>query len=211
MSDLAKNKNKKPLWNTRTLVSCAMLTACSIILTWLEIPMLFIVPEFIKLNIGDLPVLISAFAFGPVVGVSVEFARCLLGLFLNFTNPTAGVGELSNFILGCAFIIPASLIYKHYKTKKGALLGIIVGSISMLVISVPSNALIIFPLYSKIGVSIEYVLSNLPDWLSFIDSIWELCTYSLLPFNLLRALLVSTITVLIYKPLSLLLKGITNY
>lgn len=212
MSDLAKNKNKKPMLNTRVMVSCAMLTACSIILTWLEIPLLFLVPNFIQLNIGDLPVLIGSFAYGPVAGVAIEFARCLLGLFINFRNPTSGVGELSNFILGCAFILPASIIYRHKKTKKNAIIGIITGSLFMAVISIPVNALVIFPLYANVlGAPLNAFFSQLPDWLSFVDSVWKFCAFSIFPFNLIKAFLVSCITMFIYKPLSILLKGISNY
>ncbi len=210
MSEVEKNKIKKPLFNTRVLVSCAMLTACSIILTLLEFPMAFIVPEDIRLNIGDLPVLIGAFAYGPIAGIVIEFTRCLLGVFINFSNPTLGIGELSNFLLGCAFVVPASIIYNKCKTKKGAVIGIIVASILMPLISIPINALVIFPLYS-LNIPMNSFFASLPDWLNWIDSVWEFCTFSLLPFNLIRALMVSTVTIFIYKPLSILLKGISNY
>ena len=212
MSDLTKNKDKKPFLNTRVMVSCAMLAACSVILTWLEIQIPFLVPNFIRLNIGDLPVLIGAFAYGPIAGIVIEFIRCLIGLFLNFTNPTSGVGELSNFILGCAFILPASIIYRHKKTKKNAVIGIIIGSLFMAVISIPVNALVILPLYAKIqGLPLEAFFAELPGWLDFVDSVWKFCAFSLLPFNLIKALLISCITMFIYKPLSILLKGISNY
>ena len=209
MSDLAKNKNKKPFLNTRTLVSCGMLAACAVILIELEIALPFIAPPFYKFDFSELPALIGAFSMGPVAGVIIELIKVLVKLI---TTTTMGVGELSNFILGCIFIVPAALIYQKKKTKKRALIGILVGSTLMAVLATFINAFIMIPLYATLfSMPVETIIAMGSEIFPFVDSMFDFCLVCVLPFNIIKVLLVSAITMFIYKPLSMLIKGISNY
>ncbi|MBR3971888.1 MAG: ECF transporter S component [Ruminococcus sp.] len=207
MSDLAKSK--KPFFNTRTLVSCAMLAACAVILIELEISLPFIAPPFYKFDFSELPALIGAFSMGPVAGVIIELIKVLVKLI---TTTTMGIGELANFVLGCIFIVPAAIIYKKKKTKKRAVIGVIVGSVLMSVLAVFINAFIMIPLYASLfEMPVETIIQMGAAIFPFIDSMFDFCLACVLPFNLIKVLLVSAITMFIYKPLSILIKGISNY
>ena len=212
MSDLAKNKDKKPNLSTRTIVSCGMLAACAIILTYLEFPT-FIAPSFYRFNISDLPALIGGFAMGPLAAIIIELIKSLVMLLINPSNPTLGIGELSNFILGCAFVVPASIIYRRKKTKKTAVIALIASGLFMALLGAVLNAFVLIPMYASayFNGSIESILDMGAAIFPFIDSMFDFCLVCVLPFNLIKALVVSAITMFIYKPLSMLIKGISNY
>lgn len=120
--DVTTNNTKSKV-NIRLLVGTGMLSGLAFVLQYLEFP-IPIMPGFIKFDFSDLPALIGAFAYGPLAGVIVEFIKNLLHCTVtqSFT-----VGELSNFILGAVFTATAGLIYKKNKSKKGAIIGAIVG------------------------------------------------------------------------------------
>ncbi len=209
MSELAKSKNKKPFLNTRTMVSCAMLAACAVILIELEIPLPFIAPPFYKFDFSELPALIGAFSMGPVAGIIIELIKVLVKLI---TTNTMGIGELANFILGCIFIVPASIIYKKKKTKKRAVVGLLFSGLLMSVLASFINAFIMIPLYATLfTMPVESIIQMGSSIFPFIDSMFDFCLVCVLPFNLIKVLLVSAITMFIYKPLSMLIKGISNY
>ena len=212
VSELANNKNKKPFLNTRTMVSCAMLAACATILMILEIPLPFIAPPFYEFDFSEIPVLIGAFSMGPVAGIIIEAVKILLNLALNGTD-TAFIGEIANFVIGCTFVVPAAFIYKHKKTKKSAVTGLIISGLSMSVLAVFINAFVMIPLYCVLdpNITVELILNMGSDIFPFVDSMFDFCLVCVLPFNLIKVVLVSAITMFIYKPLSILIKGISNY
>ncbi len=208
MSDMAKEKNKKGFFTTRNIVSCAMLAACATILTYIEFPT-FIAPSFYRFNVSDLPALIGAFSMGPVAGVIIEFVRSLIMLFVNPMNPSMGIGELSNFVLGCIFVVPASLIYRSNKTKGRAIIALTIGGLSMSVLAAVLNAFVMIPMYASLyDMPIDAIVQMGTDIFPFIDSMFDFCLVCVLPFNLIKAFVVSFITIFIYKPLSVLIKGL---
>ena len=115
---------------TRTMVSVGMLGAISVVLMLVEFPLPFIAPGFYKLDFSEVPILVGAFALGPVAGVMTELIKILLNLVINGTD-TAFVGEFANFVMGCAFVIPAALIYKKKKSRKHAIVGLVAGTLIM--------------------------------------------------------------------------------
>lgn len=206
MSDMAKSKNKKGFFSTRNLVSCAMLSACAVILMQLEFALPFIAPPFYEFDLSELPALIGAFSMGPVAGVVIELIKVLVKLI---STNTMGVGELSNFVLGCILVVPASLIYRRKKTKGMALVSLVVGGVSMAVLATILNAFVMIPLYSTLmNLPVEGIIQMGSAIFPFIDSMFDFCLVCVLPFNLIKALVVSAITIFIYKPLSVLIKGL---
>lgn len=129
---------------TRTMVEIAMLSAIAVVLMLFEFPLPFIAPPFYELDFSEVPVLIGAFALGPWAGVIIEAIKILLNLVINGTI-TAFVGEIGNFIIGVAFVLPAALIYKHKKSKKTAMIGLATGGIIMIVASCFINVFILLP------------------------------------------------------------------
>lgn len=208
MSETAKNKNRRKFFTTSNIVSCAMLSACATILMILEIPLPFIAPTFYKIDLSELPVMIGAFSMGPVAGIVIEAIKVLLNFVLNGTE-TAGIGELANFIVGCTFVVPAALIYKRKKTKKTAILALIVGGVLMSLLSTVINAFVMLPLYSQLmPMPIDRIVAMGAEIFPFVDSLFDFCLVCVFPFNLIKALIVSVITFFIYKPLSVLIKGL---
>lgn len=101
--------------NVRYMTVTAMLSAVAFALMFFEFSIPFLVPSFIQMDLSELPALIGAFAMGPWYGVIICLIKNLIHLLI---TTTGGVGELSNFILGAAFVLPAGLIYQRKKTKK---------------------------------------------------------------------------------------------
>lgn len=200
-------KSRNKFFTTRNLVSCAMLSACAALLMLVEFPLPFIAPSFYKLDLSEIPALIGAFSMGPVAGVIIEALKILLKLIIKGTT-TAYVGDLSNFVLGSIFVVSASLIYRIKKKKSFAVLGLAGGGLTMSLIAIFVNALIMIPFFSSMfKLPIEAIIEMGAKIFPVIDNIWSLCLLCVLPFNLIKVILVSVVTILIYKPLSKLIKG----
>ncbi len=188
--------------NVRLIVGTGMLSALAFVLQYLEFP-IPVMPGFIKFDFSDLPALIGAFAYGPVAGILVEFIKNLLHCTVtqSFT-----VGELSNFILGAIFTGTAGLIYKKNKTKKGAVIGAIVGSLAMGIVSFPSNLFVVYPAYNKF-MPMDAIIGMYSEILPSVGKLWQALLIFNVPFTIVKGLVSTLITVLIYKRISPVLKG----
>lgn len=199
--DVTTNNTKSKV-NIRLLVGTGMLSGLAFVLQYLEFP-IPIMPGFIKFDFSDLPALIGAFAYGPLAGVIVEFIKNLLHCTVtqSFT-----VGELSNFILGAVFTATAGLIYKKNKSKKGAIIGAVVGSVVMGIVSFLSNLFIVYPAYTKF-MPMEAIIGAYSELLPSVGKLWQALLIFNVPFTIVKGLISTLITVLIYKRLSPVLKG----
>lgn len=199
--DTGKTKTKV---NVRYVTVTAMLSAIAFILMFIEFSVPFIMPEFIKMDLSELPALIGAFAMGPVCGVTVCLVKNLLHLFI---STTGGVGELSNFILGAAFVLPAGLIYKHKKSRKNALIGSLLGAVIMALFSVVSNYYLVYPAYYRLMVPEDAVFAAYQKILPSVENMLQCLVYFNMPFTLVKGLFSVVITFLVYKHISPILKG----
>ena len=132
---------------SRNISYVAMFSALGGVLMLLEIP-LFFAPGFYKMDLSELPVLMSAFYLGPVAGVVTELLKVLLKLLLKGTS-TAFVGDFANFVVGCTFVLPAAVIYHHHKTRRSAIIGMAVGTLCMTVFGSLFNALYLIPKFAE--------------------------------------------------------------
>ena len=112
--------------SVKSIATVGVLGAVATILMYLEFPLTFLIPSFVKFDFSDLPALLASFALGPIAGIAVCFIKCVIHIAV---SSSAGVGELANFILGCCFVLPAGIIYKRIKTKKSALIGSLAGAL----------------------------------------------------------------------------------
>ena len=195
-------------WNTtylsvRKLAMTAMLGAVASVLMLIEFPIPFLIPSFVKMDISELPALIASFSIGPVSGVVVCLIKNLVNL--PFTG-SGGSGELCNFLLGCAFVIPAGVIYRLKKTRVGALIGSLCGAACMALISFPLNLFITYPFYSQF-MPIETILQQYQALIPAVNSLEACLLIFNLPFTLLKGLLATALTFLVYKPLARFIKG----
>ena len=198
------NKNGKKL-STAKLTKIAMLGALATILMLWQVPLPF-APSFYQLDLSELPVIIGAFAMGPIAGIIIELIKILLNFIINGTV-TAGVGEISNFLIGCAFIVPSSIIYKRVHSKKGAIHGLGIGIISMVIVGCLLNAFVILPAYVYfMGMDMESIIGMATALNPAVDSLWTFILLAVAPFNAIKGALITSITLLIYKKVRVLLK-----
>ena len=188
----------------RTTVQIGMLGAIALVLMFFEFPIPFIAPPFIKMDFSEIPVLVGTFAMGPLAGVLIELLKNLLNLVIHGTT-TMGVGELSNFIIGCAFVVP---FYRKKKTRVNALKGMAAGTLLMAAMGCLTNAFIMFPLYSTLmGIPMDSFIAMGTAIHPAIDNMVSFVILCMVPFNLLKGIVISFITLLLYKRLRVLLKG----
>ena len=192
--------NNSRMTNTRKLVVTAMLASLATVLMLFEIPLPFIAPPFYEMDFSEVPVLIGAFSMGPGAGVIIEAIKILINLIMNGTD-TGGVGEIANFVIGCAYILPAAIIYKKKKTKGNAILSMVVATITMAVLSVFINAYVMIPIYSAF-MPLDQIIQMGKDIVPLIINTLTFCVFCVAPFNIIKGVLVSVITTFIYKPLS---------
>ncbi|MEG2380318.1 MAG: ECF transporter S component [Oscillospiraceae bacterium] len=201
MDTINKREKEKRIISTRTLVAIALGGALSFILMALDFPVP-LVPPFVKFDFSDLPALILSFAFGPLAGIIIELLKNILYILFKGTS-SAGVGELSNFILGASFVGTAGLIYKKNRTKKGAVLSVIAGSLVFSILGIFSNLYVMFPFYINVmGMPLDAIVAMGAKISPILDSELKLILYSITPFNLVKTFLVSGVTLLLYKKLS---------
>ena len=188
--------------STRVLAGSAMLAALATVLQYLDFPIPFLMPPFVKFDVSDLPALIGSFAYGPLAGVLIELIKNLIHCAV---SKSATVGELSNFILGASLALTAGLIYKHNKTKKTALIGGIIGALVMGIISVPSNYWIVYPFYYNFMPE-EVVLEAYQKIAPSVTSVLQCLFIFNLPFTIAKGLVCAFVAMPIYKPLTKVLK-----
>lgn len=192
---------------TRRLAQIGMLSAIATVLMLFEVPLPFLAPSFYEMDLSELPVLIGTFAMGPVAGIVIEFIKILLNLVINGTD-TAFVGELANFIMGCAFIVPAGLFYKWKKTKKNAVIGMACGTVLMAVVGCFVNAFVLLPAYATaFGMPVSAFVEMGAAINPAIDGLFGFVVLAVAPFNLIKGIVVSLLALLLYKHISGLLKG----
>lgn len=202
-----KNGQNQAVFGVRKVAMIGMFSAIAMILMLFDFPLPF-VPSFYKLDFSELPILVGTFAFGPAAGVMMEFIKILLKLFIKGTS-TAFVGDLANFVVGCSFILPASVIYVFKKSKKTAIIACGAGTLFMTVFGTAFNAIYLLPAFAQLyGMPIEKLLAmgSAVNPLVEEGSIISFVAACVAPMNLIKGLSVSIVTLLIYKPLSPIIK-----
>lgn len=196
------SENQKKSVNVRYMTMTAMLSAIAFVLMMLEFSVP-VMPSFIKLDFSELPALIGSFSMGPLSGVAICLIKNLLHLPM---SSTGGVGELSNFILGALFVVPAGLMYKKKKGRKSALIGSFMGAVIMALVSVVSNYFIVYPVYTAI-MPIEAIISAYQAIFPKADTLLKCLVYFNMPFTFVKGLFNVLITFLVYKHISPIIKG----
>lgn len=190
---------------TAYLVKLALLTAISYILyMFVKFNLPFMFPSFLDMQFSELPAILAGFSLGPVSGVLIIVLKCLLKIPF---SSTAGVGELIDIAIGIAYVLPASLIYWHNKSRKNAIIGFVVGTVCAVIMAILFNRFVAIPFYVQL-----YFGGNFNIVVSMCQKLYKNMTadtfylyylgLAVLPFNILRSTVVSVITFLVYKRLS---------
>lgn len=201
-----RQKEREKILTTRKMTMIGMFSAIAMILHVFDFPLPF-APGFYKVDFSELPIMIGTFAFGPVAGVLMEVCKILLKLVVKGTS-TAFVGDLANFVVGCSFILPASVIYEWKKTKKGAMAAMAAGTLTMTVFGTLFNAVYLLPAFAVLYGTPMDVLIGMGNKINpAITNVTTFVCFAVAPLNLLKGGVVSLITLFVYKPLSVIIKG----
>ncbi len=199
-------KERRKLEPARYVAYMAMFGALAAVLMLLEFPLVFLAPNFYKLDLSEIPVLICAFSMGPTAGVICEFLKVVLKLLLKGTT-TAFVGDFANFAVGCSFVLPASVIYHTHRTFKRALVSLVVGGVIMTVFGSLFNAVYLIPAFAKLfHTDLDAILSMAQAVNSHVTSVYTMAALCVAPFNLVKAIAVSVITLPLYKRVKKLIR-----
>lgn len=193
----------KAFFTTQRITLIAILAAISIVLFLppLQIPIVL----FYKLDFSTVPVLLGTFAMGPLTGVIILFIKSLSGLLF---STSLGVGELADFLIGLAMILPAGLYYQKDKSRKNAMTGMEIGAIAASAMGVLLNVYLLIPFYGAVfHLPVEEIIAMGQSIAPSIDTVWKFVLTLTAPFNVVKWALIAIISVLIYKPLSPILHG----
>lgn len=199
----------KQSFGVKELVFIAILGSISTLLMYLKFPLPFM-PPFMNFDFAAIPEIVGAFILGPIAGVFIILVKILLMIILMGTS-TMFAGELQNFILSCAFVLPAAIIYRRNKTKQAAINGLIVGVIVLTITSIITNIFFIIPFYATLfGISVDDVIKMASAVNPLINDKLTLALFGIVPFNIFKGGISAIITVLIYKKISILFKNYSN-
>lgn len=188
---------------TNTMVKVAMLAVVSYIIMFIEIP-LPPFPPFLQIDLSDIPAIIGGFALGPVAGVMIELIKNLLHFVMQ--TSTAGVGELGNFIVGATFVVVSTWFYKKNHNKKGAIIGCIVATFAMAIVGAVVNRFLLLPFYAKV-MPLEVIIDMGSQFYSGIHDLTTMAIFVIAPFNFIKGIIMSIITMLIYKKVAPIIKN----
>ena len=199
------NAKSRSILTVGNMTRIGVLTAISALLfLTLEIPIV----AFYKLDFSTLPALLGAFAMGPVPSLIILILKDVIHVLIKGLGSTMGIGDLADLIMSAAFVLPAALMYQRSRTRKSAVTGMITGTAVMVVAGVLVNWLLLIPIYmTAYHMDMNKIIGMATEALPFVDTEWKLLLFVTAPFNLLKGVVISLITFLIYKPLSPVLKG----
>lgn len=199
---MSANTVRKSRINTRKIAMTAVMAAVATVLMFISFKLPFM-PSFISLDFSELPALIASFTLGPLSGVAVCFVKNLVNLTQSMTG---GVGELSNFIIGSAFVLPAGLIYKKHRNLAGATIGSVLGALFMAVLGLFSNYFIVYPIYTNL-MPMEAIMGMYQAINPSVENLWQALIVFNLPFTFCKGLISAVVTLLVYKKLEPIING----
>ena len=199
---------KRTVTPARRVSIIGICAAIATVLHILDFPLLFLAPEFYKLDFSELPVLLCGFYLGPSATVACEGIKILLKLLLKGTS-TAFVGDFANFVVGCSFVLPATIWYHAHKSKHSALIGMVVGTLSMAVFGTAFNAVYLLPKFSQLfGLPLDTIIAMGAAINGSVHNVTTFVVLCVAPLNLIKGATVSMLTMLLYKRVAKPLFGI---
>ena len=195
----------------RRISIVAVCSAIAAVLHMLDFPLLFLAPEFYKLDFSELPVMLCGFYLGPSAAVTCEAVKILLKLLLKGTS-TAFVGDFANFAVGCSIVLPAAIIYHMGKQKKNAIIGLVVGTAVLTVFGSTFNAVYLLPKFSQLfGLPLDSIIAMGAKINGSIHNVSTFVLLAVAPLNLVKGITISVLTLLLYKRVARPLFGIHNH
>ena len=190
---------KRTVTPARRVSIIGICAAIATVLHVLDFPLIFLAPDFYKLDFSELPVLLCGFYLGPSATVACEGVKILLKLLVKGTS-TAFVGDFANFFVGCSFVLPATIWYHAHKSKHSAIIGLILGTLSMTVIGTAFNAVYLLPKFAQLyGIPLDAIIGMGSAINASVHNVVSFVVICVVPLNLVKGTMVSILTVLLYK------------
>ena len=192
-------REKRMVSPTRRITLIGICAALAAVLHILDFPLMFLAPEFYKLDFSEVPVLLCGFYLGPSATVACEGVKILLKLLIKGTS-TAFVGDFANFVVGCSLVLPATVIYHLKKNRTTAILALASGTAAMTVFGSAFNAIYLLPKFSQLyGMPLDTIIAMGSSINTNIKNLTTFVLLSVAPLNLIKGALVSVLTLLLYK------------
>lgn len=201
---------KRKVTPARRVSIIGICAAIATVLHILDFPLLFLAPGFYKLDFSELPVLLCGFYLGPSATVVCEGIKILLKLLLKWTS-TAFVGDLANFVVGCSFVLPATIWYHAHKSKHSAIIGLVLGTACMTVFGSAFNAVYLLPKFAELyGLPLDVIIAMGTEVHSGVSNVSTFVLLCVAPLNLVKGTIISVLTMLLYKRVARPLFGIRS-
>ena len=201
---------KRTVTPARRITIIAICSAIATVLHVLDFPVLFLAPEFYKLDFSELPVLLCGFYLGPSATVACEGVKILLKLLVKSTS-TAFVGDFANFVVGCSFVLPTTIWYHAHKSRHSAIIGLVLGTLSMAVLGSAFNAIYLLPKFAQLyGIPLDAIIGMGAKIHPSINNVTTFVMMCVAPLNLFKGVMVAVPTVLLYKRVARPLFGIRS-
>ena len=199
---------KRVVTPARRVSIIGICSAIAMVLHVLDFPVIFLAPEFYKLDFSELPVLLCGFYLGPSATVACEGIKILLKLLVKGTS-TAFVGDLANFVVGCSFVLPATFWYHFHKSKHSAIIGLVLGTLSMAILGSAFNAVYLLPKFAELyGMPLDTIIAMGTEINGSIHNVASFVMICVAPLNVVKGTVVSVLTMLLYKRVARPLFGI---
>lgn len=190
---------KRKVSPARRITIIAVCSAIAAVLHMLDFPLLFLAPEFYKLDFSELPVMLCGFYLGPSAAVACEAVKIILKLLLKGTS-TAFVGDFANFAVGCSLVLPAVIIYHIHKTRRSAFWGLVVGTVVLTIFGSAFNGIYLLPKFSQLyGIPLDAIIGMGSKINAGIHSVSTFVMLAVAPLNLIKGFSISVLTLLLYK------------
>ena len=190
---------KRKVSPARRITIIAVCSAIAAVLHMLDFPLLFLAPEFYKLDFSELPVMLCGFYLGPSAAVACEAVKIILKLLLKGTS-TAFVGDFANFAVGCSLVLPAVIIYHIHKTRRSAFWGLAVGTVVLTIFGSAFNGIYLLPKFSQLyGIPLDAIIGMGSKINAGIHSVSTFVMLAVAPLNLIKGFSISVLTLLLYK------------
>lgn len=189
---------------TYYVTKVGILSAFAVILMYFEVPVPMM-PVFLKLDASELPAIIGAFVLGPLAGIAIEFIKNMLHML---NTQTMGIGEMANFLVGAAFILPAGWFYQKQPSRKGAVLALTAGTVTMVAAASALNYFVLLPVYQQVlHFPLEQVVAMGTAANPHVVDLKSFIALAIAPFNLLKGMMISLFTLMLYKKITPILCG----
>ena len=187
----------KNVFTTKNVAGMAVFSALSFVVYLLEIPIFAGTPaSFLELDLSNVFVMLAGFMYGPIPAIIITLVKELIHVTV---GSTGGVGELANFIITSAYVLIPSIVYYYKKGIKTVVITLFIACLVQTGISLLVNNFINFPFFTG---SVPFVTTQISD--SLFANLWVY----VLAFNAIKSVVISTITILLYKKVSYLFKKI---